>query len=119
MYRRTHVLPFFSKPITQGYTAQLPQSSLRRNVQWRRCFDANREVRKLYTPDAQRYEEWYKSTYEIDDLSDGCAASGAASNKKLDDTRNLSEITDVLELRAIEDDLELHSQQFSHSTLAR
>ncbi|KEG12166.1 hypothetical protein DQ04_01931020 [Trypanosoma grayi] len=120
MHRRTLPLLLFSKPITQGYVAQLPQPTpTRRRTSWRRAFDANDEVRQMYTPDAERYDEWYKATYGIEDPSDGCAASGATSNRRLDDTKNMESNADMGDLRAIEEELEFCSQQFNHNTLVR
>nr|CCC91393.1 conserved hypothetical protein [Trypanosoma congolense IL3000] len=120
MHRRTRSLFLFSKPLTQGYVAQLPQPSpTTRRTAWRRCFEANSEVRDNYTPNAERYEEWYKETYGIEDLSDGCAASGASSNKLLNDQRNVSKIPDTAALRAVEEEMEWCSRQFNHNTLVR
>ncbi|ORC87931.1 uncharacterized protein TM35_000191750 [Trypanosoma theileri] len=120
MYRQSVKLLLFSKPITQGYAAQLPQPTpTSRRTSWRRAFDVNEEVREMYTPSAERYEEWYKETYGIEDLSDGCCASGAASNRLLDDRKNMETSVGLPDLHAVEDELEFCSQQFNHNTLVR
>ncbi|RNF00353.1 hypothetical protein TraAM80_07645 [Trypanosoma rangeli] len=120
MHQRTLLCLLFSKPITQGYIAQLPQPSpTRRCTSWRRAFESNDEVRQMYTPDAERYEEWYKATYSIEDLSDGSAASGATSNRRLDDTKNMEFSISLDDLRAVEEEMELCSEQFNHNTLVR
>ncbi|CBH12360.1 hypothetical protein, conserved [Trypanosoma brucei gambiense DAL972] len=120
MHRRTFFLFLFSKPLTQGYVAQLPQPApTARRTAWRRCFETNKEVRDMYTPNAERYDEWYRETYGLEDISDGCAASGASSNRLLNDDKNLSETADVEDLRAAEEEVEWCSRQFNHNTLVR
>ncbi|EAN96524.1 hypothetical protein C3747_22g1705c [Trypanosoma cruzi] len=120
MYQRSLLFLLFSKPITQGYVAQLPQPApTRRCTSWRRAFENNDEVRKKYTPDAERYEEWYKATYGLESLSDGCAASGATSNRRLDDTQNMESVPSLDDFCAVEEEVEFCSRQFNHNTLVR
>lgn len=91
MYRASCVLLLFTKPATDsGYVARMPpRRPSRPGPMWRRAVARNSDVRAFYTPNAERYEAWYKETYGINDIRDGCAASGASSNKRLDDTKNL------------------------------
>lgn len=109
-----------AKPVTQGYVAQLPPSlPADPGRKWGRAQNANREVRQFFTPDPVRYEEWYKKTYGLDDISDGCAASGASSNKLLDDTRNLQSAAEDYDLTAVEEELDFWDEEFQVRNLRR
>ncbi|KAG5504955.1 hypothetical protein JKF63_04402 [Porcisia hertigi] len=105
----------FSKPITQGYVAQLPKPlPASTGRAWMRAMDANSDVRDFYTADAERYDAWYSETYGIEDLSDGSAASGAASNRLLDDTRNMQQAAEEYDLQGVREELEFWSEEFQH-----
>lgn len=116
MYRRTALSLLFSKPITQGYVAQLPSAPpVPLGRKWSHAYRGNSEVRDFYTPNAAVYEAWYKDTYGIEDLSDGAAASGAASNRALDDTLNLQRQRDDYDLESVQEELEYWSLQRAHN----
>lgn len=76
--------------------------------------DANSDVRDFYTADAERYDAWYKETYGIEDLSDGSAASGAASNRQLDDARNLQQAAGEYDLQGVKEELDFWREEFTH-----
>ncbi|CCW65567.1 unnamed protein product [Phytomonas sp. EM1] len=114
MYRHVATL-FVSKPISQGYVASLPAPpGPSTGRQWMRAMDANADVRELYTADAERYEAWYKETYQLEDLSNGCAASGASSNKLLDDSKNIQCAAEKYDLEGIQEELQYWSNEFMH-----
>lgn len=116
MLRRTALWMLFSKPVTQGYISQLPPPpSVEPGRKWMHAFHANSEVKSFFTPNAERYEEWYKETYGLEDLSDGCAASGASSNRALDDTLNLQRQRDEYDLEGVEEEMEYWSKQKQHN----
>lgn len=116
MYKRTAFRLLFSKPVTQGYVAQLPPPPpIPPGRKWMQAFQANSEVKGFFSPDAERYEEWYKATYGLEDLSDGCAASGAASNRLLDDSLNLRQQREEYALEDLQEELDYWCQQRTHN----
>ncbi|KAK7195616.1 hypothetical protein NESM_000490500 [Novymonas esmeraldas] len=120
MLQATLVARVFSKPITQGYVAQLPKPFPPSTGRaWMRAMDANSDVRDFYSVDAERYDAWYKETYGIEDLSDGSAASGAPSNRRLDDTRNLQEASEAYDLQGVTEELDFWREEFTHLTQVR
>ncbi|CAG9573942.1 conserved hypothetical protein [Leishmania major strain Friedlin] len=120
MLQATLTARLFSKPIGQGYVALLPKPQPGPTGRaWMRAMDANSDVRDFYTADTERYNTWYRETYGIEDLSDGSAASGAASNRLLDDTRNTQQAAEEYDLRAVREELEFWGQEFQHVTQLR
>lgn len=117
MFRASLIAYLFSKPVTQGYVAQLPKAvPAAPGRAWMRAMDANSDVRDFFSPDAERYDAWYRETYGIEDLSDGSAASGAASNRLLDDTRNLQQAAEEYDLRGVEEEMQFWGEEFQHNT---
>ncbi|KAG5479605.1 hypothetical protein CUR178_03366 [Leishmania enriettii] len=120
MLQATVVVRLFSKPISEGYVAQLPKTLPgSKGRAWMRAMDANSDVRDFYTANEERYSAWYRETYGIEDLSDGSAASGAASNRLLDDTRNMQQTTEEYDFQAVEEELEFWGEEFQHVTQVR
>ncbi|KAG5479072.1 hypothetical protein LSCM1_02919 [Leishmania martiniquensis] len=120
MLQATVVARLFSKPISQGYVAQLPKPlPASRGRAWMRAMDANSDVRDFYAANEERYGAWYRETYGIEDLSDGSAASGAASNRLLDDTRNVQQAAEEYDLQGVEDELKFWGEEFQHVTQLR
>ncbi|KAL0506079.1 LOW QUALITY PROTEIN: hypothetical protein Q4I30_003906 [Leishmania utingensis] len=120
MLQATLVTRLFSKPIAQGYVAQLPRPLPgSKGRSWMRAMDANSDVRDFYTADEERYNAWYRETYGIEDLSDGSAASGAASNRLLDDTRNMQQAAEEYDLQGMREELEFWGDEFQHMTQLR
>ncbi|KPA85687.1 putative mitochondrial hypothetical protein [Leptomonas pyrrhocoris] len=117
MFRVSLVAQLFSKPVTQGYVAQLPKAvPASPGRAWMRAMDANSDVRDFYVADSERYDAWYRETYGIEDLFDGSAASGAASNRLLDDTRNLQQAAGEYDLQGVEEELRFWGEEFQHNT---
>lgn len=120
MFCVSRVSLLFSKPVTQGYVAQLPKAvSGAPGRAWMRAMDANSDVRDVFTADAERYDAWYRETYGVEDLSDGSAASGAASNRLLDDRRNLQQMTEAYDLEGVEEERRFWGHEFQHNTQMR
>lgn len=120
MLRRSLQWLLLSRPVSQGHIADLPPPLPEAlGKQWARAVRGNTEVRSFYAPDAERYDAWYKETYGIEDLSDGCAASGSASNKLLDDSRNIMQAKEEYDLKGIAEELEFWSTEFQHNTQMR
>ncbi|CCW72135.1 unnamed protein product [Phytomonas sp. Hart1] len=118
MYQPVAML-LLSKPISQGYVASLPpppSPSYGRRRQWMRAMDANSDVRAFYTPHAARYEAWYKEMYQLEDLGNGCAASGSSSNKLLDDSKNIQHAAEDYDLKNVQEELQYWSNEFKHLT---
>lgn len=116
MFRKSAFQHLFSKPIGEaGYVAQLPACAApRRGPLWRRAQNQNSDVKQFYTPDATRYEEWYKETYGLENIRDGCAASGVSSNRILDDSKVLQDIQQY-DFEAIDKELLDWSFEFHHN----
>lgn len=115
----TRVLRLFSKPGGEGYASQLSSPpSPRPGPMWRRAFQNNREVKDFFSCDSSRYEEWYKETYEVDDIRDGSAASGASSNRRLNDQKNLDALKEY-DLNFCKTELQNWSSTFHHNTQLR
>ncbi|KPI87775.1 hypothetical protein ABL78_3133 [Leptomonas seymouri] len=120
MFRVSLIAQLFSKPVTQGYVAQLPHAApAPPGRAWMRAMDANSDVKDFYTADAERYDAWYRETYGIEDLFDGSAASGAASNRLLDDTRNLQQATEEYDLQGVEEERQFWGREFQYNTQQR
>lgn len=120
MFCLSRVSLLFSKPVTQGYVAQLPKApppTLGRA--WMRAKDSNNDVDDFFSVDAERYEAWYRETYGVEDLSDGSAASGAASNRLLDDARNIQQTAEEYDLKGVEEELRFWAEEFHHNTQLR
>lgn len=118
MLQLSLVCRLFSKPITQGYVAQLPPPPpSQRGYMWMRAAQANSDVRDFFTPDAERYDAWYRETYHVEDFGDGSAASGVLSNRVLDDTRNMRQATEDYDLVAVEEEAVYWDEEFRHNRL--
>eukprot|EP00796_Vickermania_ingenoplastis_P010209 gene10209-7153_t len=114
--RSSRWLLLFTKPPLEGYAAQLPPCQRRHPGHvWRQAMTANAAVREVYTPDAERYEQWYKETYHLNDVRDGSAASGASSNRKLDDSHNLQTLREY-DLEAVEEEAYEWGNQYTYSS---
>lgn len=115
----TRVLRLFSKPGGEGYASQIPPfPPSRPGPLWRRASQQNSDVRDFFTCDARRYEKWYKETYEVDDIGDGSTASGASSNRRLNDQKNLDKLKEY-DLKFSKSELQNWSSAFHHNTQLR
>lgn len=116
MHQFTRVLRLFSKPGGEGYASQLPHApSPKPGPLWRRASQQNSEVRDFFSCDAVRYEEWYKETYGVEDTRDGSAASGASSNRRLSDEKNLNALHEY-DFEFSKRELQHWSSAFHHNT---
>lgn len=116
MLRRSFVVRLFTKPAGGVYQSQLPPCPPANPARmWRRATTANGELRRWGRPDAARYEEWYKSTYGVEDVTDGSCASGASSNRRLSDEANLAALRET-DVEAVLLDLESWDNEFRHNT---
>lgn len=124
MLRRCRHLLLFTKPVSAtpnggDYAFRLPRPvQVHSSRQWRRATNGNSDVRHFYRPDENRYMEWYKSTYNLEDVSDGSASSGSSSNRLLDDSLNMQELQQY-DCEAMKTELHMWSSEFHHNNQLR
>lgn len=79
-----------SKP-PQGYISQLPQRRLAsRGFMCRTAAAAHSGIREQQEMTQERYDEWYKSTYGVEDLSDCMNSASSYKTSIQDETKNMS-----------------------------
>ncbi|EPY15468.1 hypothetical protein STCU_12007 [Strigomonas culicis] len=139
MFQRTALRRLFSKPITQGYVAQLPPAPAShgaRGHSWARAAAAHPGVGAHYYSSgsfaaermivedgdlpaeaeaavAERYAAWYARTYGVE-AGERCTAA----QEQQGDAAARAEV-DACDLEGLQEELTYWAEEFHHNTLVR
>lgn len=142
MLQRTSLRRLFSKPITQGYVAELPRPPATAKAaghQWSRAVAAHAGVADLYYTSAhfrerrmhitdgdlpeeaeakvaERYASWYAATYEVPEVVD--RGSLTRAQQEAGDAAAVAEIA-TYDLEGVQEELQYWDTEFHHGTVVR